>query len=208
MTMSERMIPEAAVRELIDRWEDEIFRSTPEEQNGLRHCIAETTALLATAAPQDELDAAARLISVADVSAGLKRLAGQDEAPEPEGLREAMQKIKRLTRAAVARKRDDDGDCRHTPWWQYLDLEEEADLHEAYRQTLARPAAAEGVDAGVIYAAPDAHGMTVLRFESGDEAAPDELWQHILESMPAEQDVVRIWLLPLTHQPDAGEEGV
>jgi hypothetical protein len=54
MTMSERMIPEAAVRELIDRWEDEIFRSTPEEQSGLRHCIAETTALLATASPQDE----------------------------------------------------------------------------------------------------------------------------------------------------------
>jgi hypothetical protein len=86
------------------------------------------------------------------------------------------------------------------------------DVETRLRTALARPAAAEGVEAGVIYTAPDEHGAPVLRFSNGAEATPDDLWQHILESMPAEHDVVRLVLASddgegQAHQPDAGEGG-
>jgi hypothetical protein len=138
---------------------------------------------------EQEQDAGAPHIEIGPDEADLilavldERDARLDAVPEPEGLRSAALSMRAcadgeealaaqlVERARIMRAAADDIDA-----------------------ALARPAAAEGVDAGVIYTTPDEHGAPVLRFGNGVEATPDDLWQHILESMPAEHDVVRLVL--------------
>jgi hypothetical protein len=89
------------------------------------------------AAPEDDLARAARLISVSDVSEGLKSLAGQDEAPEPEGLREALLDVQGILATAADR-------CVRMSDARELIRQAEVKV----RTALARPAAAEGVERG------------------------------------------------------------